>query len=104
MLNSALDLGYTSRNSNSTSADTDVDGNDSEADAECLEDACLDADCLEELLEEQQQAWEDATNTDKEVCLDPTHPIDEQMLCDIKAITTRLASKSLQLIGNIIPM
>ena len=72
--NSTLDLGT---NSNSTSADANVD---SEVEAECLEDACLDVDYLEEILEEQQQAWEDATNTDKEECLDSTHPIDEQIL------------------------
>ena len=75
---------------NSTVADNDIDGDDSEVEAECLE----------EFLEQQQQAWEDATTTDTEGCLDPTHPIDEQMMCDIKALASRLASKAQQLLGK----
>ena len=62
--------------SSSSIPDTDVD--DSEVEAECLE----------EFLEQQQQAWEDATATDTEGCLDSTFPIDEQMICDIKAIAS----------------
>ena len=41
-----------------------------------------------------------ATDSDATaVSLDPTHPIDHQMICDIKAIASRLASKSHQLLG-----
>ena len=35
------------------------------------------------------------------VSLDPPNPIDHQMICDIKAIASRLASKSHQLLGNL---
>ena len=55
---------------------------------------------LEEFLEEQQQAWEDTTATETDESLDPAYPIDEEMMCDIKAIASRLASKSQQLLGK----
>ena len=43
---------------------------------------------LDEFLKEQQQAWEDATTTETDQSLDPAHPIDEEMLCDIKTIAS----------------
>ena len=54
---------------------------------------------IEEFLKQQQPAWEDATNC-TEGYLDPTHPINELMICDIKAIASRLSSKSQQLLGK----
>ena len=92
-LSSTLTLAASSGNSNNfTATDKDVDDNDSEVEPECIE----------EFLEQQQQAWEDATNCteDTEGYLDPTHPIDESMICDIKAIASRLASKAQQLLGK----
>ena len=79
-------------NSNFIATDNDVDDNDSEVESECIE----------EFLEQQQEAWEDATNRtdDTEGYLDPTHPIDESMICDIKAIASQLASKAQQLLGK----
>ena len=58
-----------SNSNNFTATDKDVDDNDSEVEPECIE----------EFFEQQQQAWEDATNCteDTEGYLDPTHPIDE---------------------------
>ena len=74
-------------------------------------------------MQEQEVAWQDATNPDDQatdagttdsnsatsvlatdsdntaVNLDPPHPIDHQMICDIKTIASRLASKSHQLLG-----
>ena len=65
-------------------------------------------------LQEQEVAWQDATSSITEthdatttatqtdvtaVSLDPPHPIDDQMICDIRAIASRLASKAHQLLG-----
>ena len=72
-----------------SSVDAQNDAHDSEVDGESLD----------EFLKEQQQAWEDATTTETDQCLDPAHPIDEEMLCDIKAIPSQLASKA-QLLGK----
>ena len=67
-----------------SSVDSQNDAHDSEVDGESLG----------EFLKDQQQAWEDATTTETDQSLDPAHPIDEEMLCDIKAIASRLASKA----------
>ena len=64
-------------------------------------------------LQEHEAAWQDATSSTEShtvtatsthsdataVSLDPTHPIDHQMICDIKTIASRLASKAHQLLG-----
>ena len=73
-----------------SSVDSQNDAHDSEVDGESLG----------EFLKDQQQAWEDATTTETDQSLDPAHPIDEEMLCDIKAIASRLASKAQQLLGK----
>jgi len=51
-------------------------------------------------LEDEQQAWIDATCDDTDESVDSSYPVDEQMLCDIKAIASRLASKAQQLLGK----
>ena len=65
-------------------------------------------------LQEQEATWHDATSSTTEsgtaitaalhtytttVNLDLPHPIDHQMICDIRAIASRLASKAHQLLG-----
>lgn len=57
-------------------------------------------DALGEFLREQQTAWEDAVSENLVDLLEPTHPIDEQMICDIQSIASRLAAKAEQLIGK----
>ena len=60
--------------------------------------ACQDATCF---ITDTHAANTTATQTDVTVVsLDPPHPIDEQqMICDIRAIASRLASKAHQLLG-----
>ena len=79
-----------SQGSDTSSVDAQCDDHDSEVEGESLD----------EFLREQQQAWEDATTTETDQSLDPVYHIDEEMLCDIKAIASRLASKAQQLLGN----
>ena len=72
--------------------------------ADCNEDVS-DDDALDALFLEQQLAWEEATSDVlEEVHLDaglePTVPLDQQMICDIQKIAGRLAAKSSQLIGK----
>ena len=57
------------------------------------------------LLLEQQLAWEEATSDTLEDAqpvdtLEPTVPLDQQMICDIQKIAARLAAKASQLIGK----
>ena len=74
---------------------------------------------IESFLQGQEAAWHDATSFTTESCtsiaavshtdattvsLDPPHPIDNQMLCDIRAIASRLASKAHQLLGVLVEM
>ena len=63
----------------------------------------MDVDSIDQLLREQQCNWEDATDsneiTDNDENLDPSQPVDEEMICDINAIDSQLASKS-QLLGK----
>ena len=69
---------------------------------------------IDSFLQEQEAAWNNATSSTTEsgtaitaalhtdtttVSLDPPHPIDHQMICDIRAIASRLASKAHQLLG-----
>ena len=79
-----------SQGSDTSSVDAQCDDHDSEVEGESLD----------EFLREQKQAWEDATTTVTDQSLDPVRPVDEEMLCDIKAIASRLASKAQQLLGN----
>jgi len=60
----------------------------------------IDGDTVSEILREQQTAWEDAVSEDPSDLLEPSHPIDEQMICDIQSIANRLAAKTEQLIGT----
>ena len=62
-------------------------------------------DTLTTLLLEQQKAWEDATtdapaDVQVENSLEPSVPLDQQMICDIQKIAGRLAAKANQLIGK----
>ena len=60
----------------------------------------LENDTLDEILSEQQDAWQDAT-TDEPVDLpEPSDPVDNAMLCDIQKYASRLAGKASQLIGK----
>ena len=58
---------------------------------------------LSTVLQEQQKSWEDATAdiliylADDD--LDPPMPLDNQIICDIQKIASRLAAKSSQLLG-----
>ena len=60
----------------------------------------IEKDSLDEILEEQQIAWEDATGEIQTDLLEPNHPIDHQMICDINSIARRLVSKAEQLLGR----
>ena len=55
------------------------------------------------VLQEQQKSWEDATaDTESHLAddtLEPPVPLDNQMICDIQKIASRLAAKSSQLLG-----
>ena len=55
------------------------------------------------VLQEQQKSWEDATaDTESHLAddtLEPPMPLDNQMICDIQKIASRLAAKSSQLLG-----
>ena len=61
----------------------------------------INGDTVSEILREQQTAWEDAFSEDSSDLLEPSHPIDDQMICDIQAIASRLAAKAEQLIGTV---
>ena len=75
----------------------------------------LEGESIDLFLQEHEAAWQDATssttteshtvtttaahNDVTAASLDPPHPIDHQMICDIKTIASRLASKAHQLLG-----
>ena len=64
----------------------------------------LDDELMHTMLQEQQKSWEDATtDTQNELTdtLDPPIPLDHQMICDIQKIASRLAAKSIQLLGKL---
>ena len=65
----------------------------------------VEIDIIDTVVLEQLTAWEDATADDQaepvNATLDPPVPLDEQMICDIQKIASRLAAKSSQLIGKI---
>ena len=65
-----------------------------------VEDEEIERDALEEILIEQQTAWKDATDETQMDPLEPSHPIDNQMICDINSIASRLVSKAEQLLGK----
>ena len=87
-----------------------------DSDFTCFEN---EGESIESFLQDQEAAWHDATSSTTESCtsitaashtdattvsLDPPHPIDNQMLCDIRAIASRLASKAHQLLGVLAEM
>ena len=60
----------------------------------------LENDTLDEILSEQQEAWQDAT-ADKPVDLpEPSDPVNNAMLCYIQKYASKLAGKANQLIGK----
>ena len=64
----------------------------------------IDDELVHTMLQEQQKLWEDAiTDTQNELTdtLDPPIPLDHQMICDIQKIASRLATKSIQLLGKL---
>ena len=54
----------------------------------------IEKDSLDEVLEEQQIAWEDATGEVQTDLLEPNYPIDHQMICGINSIASRLVNKA----------
>jgi len=54
----------------------------------------IDGDILSETLREQQTAWEDTISENSTDLLQPTHPIDDQMICNTQTIASRLAAKA----------
>ena len=71
---------------------------------DCNEDVS-DDDPFDTLLLEQQMAWEEVTSDAPEevhldVGLEPTVPLDQQMICDIQKIAGRIAAEVSQLIGK----
>ena len=60
----------------------------------------MEAEFIGTFLEDEQQVWTDATSEDTDDSFGPAYPVDEQMLCDIRAIASRLASKAQQLLGK----
>jgi len=60
----------------------------------------IENDTLGEFIREQQTAWEDAISEIPTDLPKPSHPIDEQLICDIQTIASRLAAKAQQLIGK----
>jgi len=60
----------------------------------------INGDTVSEILREQQTAWEDEVSEDPSDLLEPSHPIDGQMICDIQSIASSLAAKAEQLIGT----
>jgi len=83
-----------------TSLDSDTHLDDScttEDPSTADNDSAITEDCIQQFLEEQQVAWEDATSIEIALSLDPP---DHKMICDIQAIAGRLASKARQLLGK----
>ena len=98
---------------------TDTSGSSCEILKLSTDSDCEETECIDKFLQEQEMAWHDATSPatvdsnvtdaattvaaiDSDVTaagLDPPHPIDDQIICDIKAIASRLASKAHQLLG-----
>ena len=52
------------------------------------------------MLEEPQTVWEETTDETQMDPLEPSHPIDDQMICDINSIASRLVSTAGQLLGK----
>ena len=61
----------------------------------------MDEDMLEELLKDQQIAWQDATDDTPTDPLEPNQPLDIQRICDIQSIASGLVSKAEQLLGKL---
>lgn len=98
---------------------TDISGSSCEILELSTDIDCEETESIDQFLQEQKMAWHDATgpaSVDSNATeaattvtaididaipasLDPPHPIDNQMICDIKAIASRLASKAHQLLG-----
>ena len=54
----------------------------------------IERDTLDEILKEQQTTWEDATDETQIDPLESGQPIDNQMICDIQSIASRLVGKA----------
>jgi len=86
-------------NSSTSSTSTSDDISQASSNLADRNEDVSDDDPLDTLLLEQQLAWEEATSDAlEEVHLDaglePTVPLDQQMICDIQKIAGRLAAKS----------
>ena len=68
----------------------------------CVSSKEIDDSTLEELLKDQQIAWQDATDETPTDPLEPNQPLDNQMICDIQSIANRLVSKAEQLLGKLV--
>ena len=91
------DISSSSLNSSILDADASMPSTSTVATTDDLDEA------LSIVLQEQQKSWEDAT-ADTQIYLadddlDPPMPLDNQMICDIQKIASRLAAKSSQLLG-----
>ena len=84
----------------STSTTSDDTLNSDSPTGDSVEDEGIERDALEEILVEQQIAWKDATDDTQMDSLEPSHPIDNQVICDINSIASRLVSKAEQLLGK----
>ena len=62
----------------------------------------IDEGTLEELLKDQQIPWQDATDDTPTDPLEPNQPLDNQMICDIQSIVSRLMNKAEQLLGKLV--
>ena len=84
----------------STSTTSDDTFNSDSPTGDSVDDEGIERNALEEILVEQQIAWKDATDDTQMDPLEPSHPIDNQMICDINSIASRLVSKAEQLLGK----
>jgi len=60
----------------------------------------VEAEFIGSFLEDEQQSWTDATSVERDESDGSAYPVDDQMLCDIRAIASCLASKAQQLLGK----
>ena len=68
----------------------------------CVPSKEIDESILEELLKDQQIAWQDATDETPTNLLEPNQSLDNQIICDIQSIASRLMSKAEQLLGKLV--
>ena len=91
------DISSSSLNSSILDADASMPSTSTVVTTDDLDEA------LSTVLQEQQKSWDDAT-ADTQIYLadddlDPPMPLDNQIICDIQKIASRLVAKSSQLLG-----